>query len=297
MSTRVTTMSMQTQSLTNLQTHMGRMAKLQDQMTTGRAFTKPSENPTATVTAMRVRSDQRVNAQFERNIVDGETWVSSVDSAIQNSTEMLRQVRDLTVQGSSTGTYGPSQLRSLAAEIRGISGAMLQQANSQVSGRSLFAGTSDAPSAFEADGTYNGAPGTVERRISDATTVRVDADGAAVFGQGTGSVFAMLEELASTLEKPGVKGEEISAFLGKIDGRMESMVNELALVGTRHNQLRRAESDIGDAKVSLEAQRSSVEDVDLAESVVKLSLQEMTYQSSLSATSRSLQNSLLDFLR
>lgn len=303
MSTRVSNASMQTAAWNNLRTHMGKMARFQDQMTTGRAFTTPSEDPTATVTSMRVRSDQRITAQFERNIRDGITWTSSVDTAIQNSSAMLTKVRDLTVQGSNTGAYGPSSLKAIASEIRGIKDAMLQQANATVSGRSIFAGTSDRPEAFSADGEYHGAgDGGVTRRLSEATQVRVDADGAAVFGDGppgsaNESVFALLDRLAALLETPDVNGKDVAAYLERIDSRQAAMVNELALVGTRHNQLLRAESDIQNTKVDLEAQRSSVEDIDLAEATIKLSLQEVTYQASLSATARSLQPSLLDFLR
>lgn len=313
--TRVSQLSVQTHALQNLQHHMGRMAKLQDQMTTRKKFIKPSEDPTSTVTAMRVRADQRVNSQYMRNINDGKTWTTTIDTAIQNSTETLRKVRDLTVQGANTGSYGPSSLRAIATEVRALSGAILQQANTQINGRSVFAGTSDQPT-FTFDETdpanpvlkFNGKPGSVERRVSDAITVRVDADGDKVFGEGDESVFALLENIASALERAAAgdpdpitgkttTGTDISKYLADIDARMSKMTDELALVGTSHNQLLRAESDIGDMTVSLEAQRSAVEEIDLAEATVKLSLQEVTYQASLSATSRALQPSLLDFLR
>ena len=211
MSTRVTNLSMQNQALYNLQSQMGRMAKLNDQMTTGRAFNKPSEDPTATVTAMRVRADQRVNAQYERNVRDGKTWMDAADSAIQGSMDLLRKARDLTVQGSNTGSYGPASLRAIASEVRALSEGIRQQANTQVNGRSIFAGNSDADEAFAADGTHAGSGGTVERRISGATTVRVDADGEAVYGNGASSVFATLNELATLLETPDVDGKDVAA--------------------------------------------------------------------------------------
>lgn len=297
MSTRVTNLSMQNQALYNLQSQMGRMAKLNDQMTTGRAFNKPSEDPTATVTAMRVRADQRVNAQYERNVRDGRTWMDAADSAIQGSMDLLRKARDLTVQGSNTGSYGPASLRAIASEVRALSEGIRQQANTQVNGRSIFAGNSDAEEAFAADGTHADAGGTVERRISGATTVRVDADGEAVYGNGTSSVFATLNELAALLETPDVNGSDVATFLGRIDGHLDSMTTEIAEVGTRYNQLITAESDLLDSRVSLEAQKDSVENIDLAEATVRLTMQEVTYQASLSATSRAVQPSLLDFLR
>ncbi len=297
MSTRVTNLSMQNQALYNLQSQMGRMAKLNDQMTTGRAFNKPSEDPTATVTAMRVRADQRVNAQYERNVRDGRTWMDAADSAIQGSMDLLRKARDLTVQGSNTGSYGPASLRAIASEVRALSEGIRQQANTQVNGRSIFAGNSDAEEAFAADGTHAGSGGTVERRISGATTVRVDADGEAVYGNGASSVFATLNELATLLETPDVNGSEVAKFLGRIDGHLDNMTTEIAEVGTRYNQLITAESDLLDSRVSLEAQKNSVENIDLAEASVRLTMQEVAYQASLSATSRAVQPSLLDFLR
>jgi flagellar hook-associated protein 3 FlgL len=42
---------------------------------------------------------------------------------------------------------------------------------------------------------------------------------------------------------------------------------------------------------------STVENADLAQSAVELQLQEVAYQAALSATSRVIQPSLLDFLR
>lgn len=297
MSTRVTNLSIQTQALYNLQSHMGKMAKLNDQMTTGRAFNKPSEDPTSTVTAMRVRADQRVNAQYERNVRDGKTWLDAADSAIQGSMDLLRKARDLTVQGSNTGSYGPSSLRAIASEVRALSEGIRQQANTQVNGRNVFAGNSDAGEAFDAAGELAVAGGTVERRISGATTVRVDADGQAVYGTGTDSVFATLNELATLLETPDVNGADVSAYLGRIDDHLNSMTTQIAEVGTRYNQLIKAESTLLDSRVSLEAQKNSVENIDLAEATVRLTMQEVTYQASLSATSRAVQPSLLDFLR
>jgi flagellar hook-associated protein 3 FlgL len=49
--------------------------------------------------------------------------------------------------------------------------------------------------------------------------------------------------------------------------------------------------------VSLASQLTGVEDVDLAETITELKLQEVAYNASLSATQRVLQPSLLDFLR
>jgi flagellar hook-associated protein 3 FlgL len=49
--------------------------------------------------------------------------------------------------------------------------------------------------------------------------------------------------------------------------------------------------------VSLESQRAQIEDVDLGEIALKLKTQELAYQSALAITARTLQPTLMDFLR
>jgi flagellar hook-associated protein 3 FlgL len=48
---------------------------------------------------------------------------------------------------------------------------------------------------------------------------------------------------------------------------------------------------------ALEAQRAGIEDVDIGQIVIQLKQQEVTYQSTLAVTARTLQPTLMDFLR
>jgi flagellar hook-associated protein 3 FlgL len=61
--------------------------------------------------------------------------------------------------------------------------------------------------------------------------------------------------------------------------------------------LTRASAARDSRTVSLESQRSSVEDVDLAKVILDLQTQQTTYQASLAITAKVLQPSLMDFLR
>jgi flagellar hook-associated protein 3 FlgL len=65
----------------------------------------------------------------------------------------------------------------------------------------VFAGNSHAGSAFNADYSCNGTPGqTVTRSISPDTTVAVSGDGAATFGTGSDSVFALIDNVVSGIQ-------------------------------------------------------------------------------------------------
>lgn len=75
------------------------------------------------------------------------------------------------------------------------------------------------------------------------------------------------------------------------------MLTEVGSVGTRHKQVLHAQDAVASREITLMNQLSSVEDADLAKTIVDLQLQEVAYQAALGVTSRVLQPSLLDFLR
>ncbi len=306
---RVTQQGLQFNALRNLQHNLGRMSDLQLQLSSGKVITKASDDPAGMVDAMRIRSDQRANAQHARNAQDGLGWLTTVDSAVNTSLSLLRRARDLTVQAGNSGALSDSAREAIAIELEQTAEALREQANTQYLGRSVFAGTTNAPAAFikNADGTYSftGTPGSeVQRRVADTTTVRVDSVGTKVFGGADtngdgvldgGTVFDTLNQIAAGLR--GAGGMDPSAGLNAIDGHLNTMLKEVASVGARTNQLLSAQEVIADRKVMLGAQLSDVEDADLAATIVELQMQEVAYSSALNATSRALQPSLLDFLR
>ena len=292
---RVTHQIAQRNTLANLQVNLARMGDLQARMSSGKVLTKPSDDPGATGQAMQVRAEKRATEQFSRNAADGAAWLATVDTALTTSTTALTRARNLTVQGASSGSMNPIARESIAAELEGIRDLLLGQANTQYLGRSVFAGSSDAGRAFQ-PGTYAFAGGptdSVQRRVGADVTVRVDGDGAAAFGTGSSSVFALLDGIAADLRS----GVEVGPRLAEIDGRMNAMLGELAGVGGRHNQVLTAQSTLEKASMDLHGQLSSLEDIDLAEVIVELQMQEVAYKGALGATQRVLQPSLMDFLR
>jgi len=292
---RITSSTMTQQSLRTLQTNLADRDRLQNQAASQRAFRTPSEDPAAAATTLGVHGDQSRVAQYSRNLSDGMAWVTTVDTALGASVDLLNRARDLTAQGANSGALSPAARESIAQELESISAELLAKANTTVLGRSVFAGTSDAGAAFDPGTfTFNGSPGDgVRRRISDNETVRVDADGAQAFGEGADSVFAMLGDIAAELRG----GAEVGARLADIDARLSGLVAARGATGARQVQLERAASQNLSTSIDLEARRAEVENVDSLEVLVRLQSAELVFQSALQVTARSLQTNLLEFLR
>jgi flagellar hook-associated protein 3 FlgL len=291
---RVTNLTMSANAQRTLQFQQARLADLQDKASSLNKISRPSDDPAATAQSLATRSLQAANAQYGRNIDDGNTWLTAADSALEQATNVMQRVKDLTVQAGN-GSLPQSGKDAIANELDALNKDLVSIANSKHLGRNIFAGNSDA------DQIYKGTPpaldglpiSQVDRRISATQTVRVDADGKAIFGSGTGSVFDTISKLAVDLRA----GKDNAPWSGPVDEAFKSIVNGRAEIGTRQAQLQRAGNVNTELEASLDAQRTGIEKADLGSVIMDLKLQETNYQVALAATAKVLQPTLMDFLR
>lgn len=294
---RVTHFTVRNSTLGNLQANLQKMSTLQSQMSAGTKITKASDDPSGTADVLRLQSEQRQLDQYSRNAADGEAWLLTVDSALTTSLSTLRKARTLTVQGGD-GALGDTSRQALAEEITGLRDSLLAQANTTYLGRPVFAGTTTAPAFTDASDpatayTFRGYDdASVTRTVSSGTTVRVDSSGSAVFGEGTDSVFALLDDIAQTLRDGGDPSDQLDA----IDVHLEKMLTELSSVGARENQVDSAQDLISQNQITAKTRLGAIQDVDLAQIILDLQSQEVAYKGALGAAAKVLQPTLLDFL-
>ena len=303
---RVTHETIQRSTLRNLQTNLSQVATLQAQLSSGKRIQVPSDDPSATGQALSLRATTSQLDQYQRNGQDGDSWLTTVDTALTTALGYLRNARDLVVQ-SGDGGLGQTSRDALADNIDGLRAGLLSQANTRYQGRNVFAGTSDATAAFTVDDsggtnvyTWTGsATATVDRKVGPSTTVRVDTDGSQAFGwtdpsTGTQStVFALMDKISAGLRN----GDDVTGTLNDLDSVMQTMLTAASSNGSRQKVLENTLSDVSSQQLTIKGQLSSVEDVDMASVIMNLQMQEVTYQGALAAGARVLQPTLLDFLR
>ena len=311
---RVTHETIQRSTLRNLQTNLSAMAQMQGQLSSGKRIQVPSDDPAATGQALHLRDTTRQLDQYQRNGQDGDSWLTTVDTAMTTALSYLRNARDLVVQ-SGDGGLGQTSRNALADNIDGLRAGLLSQANTQYQGRSVFAGTSDAGAAFAVDTgsvppayTWNGSGGaTVMRQVGPTTTVRVDTDGSQAFGWNDASVadtdgdpstsnstvFALMDKISAGLRN----GDDVTGSLNDLDAVMQNMLTAASSNGSRQKILESTMSDVSSQQLTIKGQLTGVEDIDMASVIMNLQMQEVVYQGALSAGARVLQPSLVDFLK
>ncbi|WP_432535523.1 flagellar hook-associated protein FlgL [Kineococcus arenarius] len=293
LTSRISSRTIAMGSLDNLQASQARSAKLQQQLSSGNALSKPSDNPVATNDALRYRTEIGVNEQYQRNNADGQAWLVTQDTALQDSVQVMQRVRSLVVQAGNTGVNDAVSRRALGLEIESLKENLLSSANTEYLGRAVFAGTKAVDAAFDAAGAYQGDGGAVTRSVAAGVEVQVNVTGAAAYGD----TFAVLDQLAARLKGDTSVTKEESAFLDDVDAALKRLTDSLATVGARTNQLTALEETSATRLDQLNETLNSAEKIDIAKTLVEFNLQQTAYQSALSATARVIQPTLLDFLR
>ncbi|HPT49841.1 MAG TPA: flagellar hook-associated protein FlgL [Accumulibacter sp.] len=124
--------------------HMGRtqtqLARLQQQLSTGRRLLSPSDDPTAASQALVMTQTKDVGEQYMQNQGDVKDELSLIESHLTAFTDLLQSVRSRIVQAGNT-TLLDSDREAIAATMDSGFDEMLSIANSRSAvGDFLFAG-------------------------------------------------------------------------------------------------------------------------------------------------------------
>lgn len=299
MSMRITQNSMNRTQLAGLNESLSRLQRTQQELTSGKRLNRPSDDPVATVSAMRFRAEQGQLEQMGLNIADGLDRLKSADSTLIQTQNLIQKMRALTV-GALNGTNAGAGREGVAKEIRELRGDMIQQANGGYAGQSLFGGTTSNANAFDPEtGEFLGDENSVIRVISNAPGAAGQLDvgikGQTMFGtdleKGGGAIDALATAIA-TGDAAGMK-----AGLEALDNLRGRVLDQHTTIGAKVNRLERQTEINGRQSDASKIALSKVEDTDFLKAAMDLSIQSNAYQAALSASAKVIQPSLMDFIR
>jgi flagellar hook-associated protein 3 FlgL len=291
---RVTVSSTNRATLANLQLDSSRLAALQEQMSSGRQITKPSDNPTGTVTALQLRSQLSQFKQFQANSSDALGWLTTVDSAYNSISSQLEQVRSLVVQGLNIGTGNPTSNEALAQQVDQARASLLSLANASYQGRPVFGGTTAGTVAFDTTGSYVGDGGTVTRTVAPNASVDLNTAATATFGANGSNLFDLMSKIANDIR---TNPAGLGADLTQLDARQVAITGDRSLAGAKYQRIQTVQTAASTNTLQLTSQLSDLQDIDLAETVVQVTSANTAYQAALATTAKVGQISLMDFLR
>ncbi|HEU4780090.1 MAG TPA: flagellar hook-associated protein FlgL [Steroidobacteraceae bacterium] len=186
---RLSTAGMHRTSINAILEQQTRMARTQEQVTTGKRFQSASEDPIAATRAAVLDRTVAENEQFGRNSNIVEARLNFEEQSLADVTSVLQYVRERALQGANS-TLGADERRMLANDVRQQLQALVEIANrDDGNGEYLFAGTSTGAAPF--------APGTTGvNYLGDMTNrvVRIGNSQSIADGHSGADVFMNLAE-------------------------------------------------------------------------------------------------------
>lgn len=135
--------------VTNILDQQAKLAKTQAQMSSGKKVVNPSDDPTAAVSILQLQHNIDINNTYQSNINYAQSSLSTEESTLGNSLDLLQRIRELSVQANS-GVMSDSDLKSISKEIQQDLNGILALANSQDgSGNYLFSGNRTTTKPFD----------------------------------------------------------------------------------------------------------------------------------------------------
>jgi flagellar hook-associated protein 3 FlgL len=289
---RVTQTSLANTATSNLEQTLDKLGQIQNEISSNKRISVPSDDPVGTVSALRTRSAIGQNTQIASNISDATSWLSTADSTLNTMVSQLTQARTLAIQAQN-GALDQSDLDAIATQISNIRQTALGLANTQYNGRSIFAGTANGP-AYDASGNYTGTSAAVERTVAPGVRMQINVNGDTAFGAAGADVFSDLANLSAAVSSGS--SSAIGTALTALDTGSQNVSTSLADVGAREQRLSALQTQNSGDALTLQQDLSSVEEPDITQAVMQLQMQQNAYQAALAVTARVIQPSLVDFL-
>ncbi|BBN98218.1 flagellar hook-associated protein FlgL [Sporolactobacillus terrae] len=295
---RVTQGMMTNQVLRNISNGYSKVSEYNDQLSSGKKITRPSQDPVVATMGIAYRTDVSHVNQYQKNVTNAYKWLDSSDDTLQQVNDVLNRIRELTNE-ASTDTYTADQRKAIGTEVDQLTTQLVTLGNTQVGGQYIFSGSDSAnPLLTLNDGNVQINDDAIDNpdfsvAVNDGIQMAINVNPNQVF---TSDLFANLNQLKDDLNN-GASGETISAHLTEIDTHLEQVGTAQADLGAKTNRIDLIQNRLNEQKTVATKIMSTNEDADYAETIINLNTQQNVYNASLSVGAKIIQTSLVDFLR
>lgn len=146
---RITNTMMRNNSLLNMQKNKVAYNKYLEQYNTQKKITRPSDDPTIAVRALKYRTTLVEIKQYKSNIADATAWMDATETYLKDVNGRMEEMISYCTQ-AATGTYSAEQRQDIVTQLKQFSQYIYEQdANADYAGRYLFTGyRTDVPMLF-----------------------------------------------------------------------------------------------------------------------------------------------------
>jgi flagellar hook-associated protein 3 FlgL len=267
--------------ISNLQTDQ---AKLQEQISTGRRISTPSDDPVASARALEISSAQGVNTKFADTRKTAQLKLNTLESNLTSVTNLLVSAQSSLVSAGN-GSLSDAERGFIGSELKGSLDALMGLANTQdASGNYLYAGFKTSTVPFVATATGANYAGDSNQQLLQVDTQRqmaINATGDSVFQANGNDVFAAINDIVTLLKTPITNAATQATFntglstaMGSLKGSLDNVLNVRADVGAKLNEIDNLDTAGSDRALQYSKSLSSLQDTDFASALSDLAKQQ-----------------------
>ncbi len=138
----------------NLQNNLQRLERYGDQLSTGKKFTRPSQEPVGVGRVMSYSASIDRNEQFRLNMNQSKSWLDNTEGGLQNGLDVLQRIRELCIYGANDSLTAEDR-RAIAPEVLEFTEHMIGVANTESNGLYIFGGHQTFNSPYVRENMYH----------------------------------------------------------------------------------------------------------------------------------------------
>jgi flagellar hook-associated protein 3 FlgL len=281
-----------------------RLLEGQEQLSSGKRISKPSDDPVAAAEAERMRSrESRIEAE-KRTTVFARQMLGNAESTLGDADVLLQSAREALLAATNP-TLGPADRGIYAAQLRQTREQLLSVANRpDGAGGFVFGGQGTPAAPIAADGTTY-APQAGTQQLGQEMVSSVSLDGRQNFtavrtATGTESVFAGIDAAIAALEAPGNSAAGVGPILRGVVDTVDRTVERLSvsrtMVGERLRALDAHEQALESGSIELQARLSELVDLDFAKGVSAMVQNQTTLEAAMKSYAQIARLTLFDYI-
>ena len=210
---RITSTMLSSNYLKNVNKNLSYIEKMQNQLSTGKEISKPSDDPYKASRIVKMYADISGNEQYNDNITDVTNFLDVTDTSITQISSLYSRVRELLVSAGNA-TYGSEEMQSIQDEMKVKVNQLSQLLNTSFDGKYVFGGTKvDSKPVTVVDGKL---------QYADS-----DGNGITVYKDADGKYTTSEAEENTQVSIGDINRNEIESEISKIDTDNDGVADDL----------------------------------------------------------------------
>jgi len=237
-----------------------------EKLSSGQRINKAGDDASGLAVSEKMRTQVRGLNQAEKNIQNGVSFIQTTEGYLEETTEILQRIRELSVQ-SSNGIYTDEDRMQIQVEV-----SQLVSEVDRIASQAQFNGMNMLTGAFAADSA-------VGRVMQLHIGANVDQNARIYIGTMTAQALGLTGAQGSD-EKISISSPDAANMaISTLDEAMKAVNRQRADLGAYQNRFEIAAKGIAVAAENIQAAESRIRDTDMASEIVEYKKNQILSQS------------------